>query len=94
MNTKEGKLIVKLCDFGISQQINTNSTYLTLTKKGTLCYMPPESFNGEINCYTDVYAIGCILYELLTEKRPFEEIENENALLLKISKVELFKFKF
>lgn len=64
----------KLADFGIAKWLNENqSLTLTGTILGTPGYMSPEqSFGQSPDVTTDVYSIGVILYELLTERLPFE----------------------
>jgi serine/threonine protein kinase/lipopolysaccharide biosynthesis regulator YciM len=48
----------------------TGRTHLTRGILGTPLYMAPEQWNQEeVGVYTDVYALGCILYEMLTARR-------------------------
>jgi eukaryotic-like serine/threonine-protein kinase len=67
----------KLLDFGLAQQFQNPETTLTQSPPAlgfTPAYAAPEQFRGEpIGLYIDVYALGVILYELLTGKRPFDE---------------------
>lgn len=74
--TKEG--VLKVLDFGIAKLIDTELTEQTIieTRAGqrmmSLCYAAPEQVNMEqITTATDVYALGLLLYELLTGTRPF-----------------------
>lgn len=51
----------------------TSSQELASTCLGTPCYMPPEQLMKD--CYnnkTDMWALGCLLYEILSLKRAFE----------------------
>lgn len=78
--TIEGKLIPKICDFGISKELGglsattaTGTGYL-----GTIEYMAPEQINlaifgqdGKLQPNTDLWALGCMLYEYFTGKAPF-----------------------
>jgi serine/threonine protein kinase len=72
--------IPKLIDFGIARSIDTTSepaTALTDVGQalGTIQYMSPEQFAADpsaIDAAADVYAIGVILYELLTGKTPYD----------------------
>ncbi len=59
-----------LADFGISTVLSTTSIKLTAIL-GTPAYMAPEQFRGEVSKESDQYALGCIAYELLTGKKPF-----------------------
>ncbi|XP_017772307.1 PREDICTED: serine/threonine-protein kinase Nek8 [Nicrophorus vespilloides] len=62
---------VKIGDFGISKMMNTRSQAHTVV--GTPYYLSPEMCEGkDYNEKSDVWAMGCILYELVCLRRPFE----------------------
>ena len=64
---------VKIMDFGIARLQSADRTGSGGVIVGTPSYMAPEQItNGEITPATDVFAVGCLLYELLTYERPFE----------------------
>ena len=73
--TKDG--IPKLLDFGISKLLTpefASDSAHTVTKLGAMTpeYASPEQLRGEsVTTATDVYSLGVILYELLTNHRPF-----------------------
>lgn len=79
--SKSGRL--KLGDFGIAR--DTEATALTAAGKtvGTYAYMAPEQIQAgpAISRKTDIYALGCLLYELLVGETPFHS-ENPMDMLL------------
>jgi serine/threonine-protein kinase len=66
---------VKVLDFGIARPIDSEdrpNLQLTQGALGTPLYMPPEQvLNKSIDARSDLYALGIILYELLTGSHPF-----------------------
>ena len=67
----DGSEHVYLTDFGITKQLGGQSTD-TGRVVGTLDYLAPEQIRGEdVDGRTDIYALGCVLYECLTGTSPF-----------------------
>ncbi len=63
-----------LTDFGITRRVDSTTAVTEAgIPVGTVDYMPPEQINGEpVDARTDVYALGCVLYQVLTGAVPFE----------------------
>jgi len=71
---------VKLLDFGIAKQLESVDRPADQTQTGlrllTPAYAAPEQIRGgRVGIYTDVYALGVILYQLLTGRLPFDLAE-------------------
>ncbi len=74
---------IKILDFGIARVkhlIASEDSTLTLktattkpgTVLGTVAYMSPEQVRGEaVDAPSDIFSLGCVLYEMLTRQRPF-----------------------
>jgi len=70
-----------LSDFGIAKVLNSNLTGSAII--GTPAYMSPEQAHGlPLDARSDIYAMGVVLFELLTGREPYEA-ETPVALLLK-----------
>ncbi len=72
---RTGQDLVKVVDFGLATIVGGGGT--SITRPGLVCgtpdYMSPEQGKGEtIDGRGDLYAVGVVLYELLTDELPFE----------------------
>ncbi|MBL8788047.1 MAG: protein kinase [Deltaproteobacteria bacterium] len=77
----------KVLDFGVAKVAEGDGQQKTLTKAGSIFgtpkYMSPEQSRGtEIDARSDIYALGVILYELITGRVPFNA-ENPLGILIK-----------
>lgn len=74
--------VVKLSDFGISKILNTKTKASSVV--GTPCYISPELCESNpYNQKSDIWALGCLLYELMTLRKAFEA-QSLPALVIKI----------
>jgi serine/threonine-protein kinase len=72
MLTQTGQ--IKVMDFGIARALSSGASTMTQTSAviGTAQYLSPEQARGEsVDARSDVYATGCVLYELLCGHPPF-----------------------
>jgi serine/threonine protein kinase/tetratricopeptide (TPR) repeat protein len=84
VETRQGQDWAKVGDFGIAKVVGEHPSGLTHTgaSPGTPKYMAPEQWMGkEVDGRADLYALGVLLYELLTGKAPFSGGEGPLALM-------------
>lgn len=72
--TREGA--VKVADFGIARAISDSSAERGLTKTGSVMgtatyFSPEQARGGTVDPRSDVYSVGCVLYEMITGHPPF-----------------------
>ncbi|TKD09995.1 serine/threonine-protein kinase [Polyangium fumosum] len=85
----DGSPLVKVLDFGLAKATRGGALYTSLTAAnviiGSPFYMSPEQIRGlkGLDARTDIWALGVILYQILTGKRPFEA-DATHALFLMI----------
>src|SRR4029079_8531594 len=77
---------VKVTDFGIARAVSEASMTVTGTTLGSVHYFSPEQARGdEVTGQSDVYALGIVLYEMLTGRRPFEGDSAAGVALKRLS---------
>jgi serine/threonine-protein kinase len=70
-----------ITDFGLAK--DTQGSLLTLPGQalGSMDYMAPEQIRGEeVNAASDIYALGCVMYESLCGKPPFADVQGMRIL--------------
>lgn len=74
--------VVKIGDYGLAKFISASRRSGQTGSVGTVHYMAPEVVNGRYGKEVDLYAIGVILYEMLTGRVPFDG-ESPGEILMK-----------
>lgn len=72
----------RLADFGISRVLKTKHQYTV--PSGTILYMSPEALRGKVIKSSDIWAVGVMLYELLSGDLPFRQ-DNLPDLIMAIN---------
>lgn len=89
VDTADGDL-VKVCDFGLAKLIaDSKDASLTATghTMGTPSYMSPEQCMGQqMDARTDIYSLGCVMYETLSGVNPFKANTYLESMNLHLSK--------
>ena len=85
--TRNGKVSARVLDFGIAKLLDEDTRLRTETGAmlGTPAYMAPEQLLAStVDARTDIHAVGALLFEMLTGRRPFrgDRIELVTAILL------------
>jgi serine/threonine protein kinase/ElaB/YqjD/DUF883 family membrane-anchored ribosome-binding protein len=64
---------VKLADMGIARLLSPEALTATMSVRGTAAYISPEQARGDaLDGRTDLYSLGCVLFEMLAGRPPFE----------------------
>lgn len=75
MKIEDGKPLIKITDFGLANAKDSDSSFDNLSVAGTPLYMAPECFKKNFSTMSDIYAIGVIFYQLLTNRFPYDIIK-------------------
>jgi serine/threonine protein kinase len=81
---------VKVLDFGLVKNVSGDGQSEDLTQAGLFMgspkYMAPEQIRGDkVDARTDIYALGIILYEMITGKVPFDRPNSVNILMAHVN---------
>ncbi|MGH7616836.1 MAG: protein kinase domain-containing protein [Gemmatimonadaceae bacterium] len=81
---RDGKEVAKVVDFGIAKAVS-DSPQDALTRSGLVIgtpeFMSPEQLLGDpVDARTDIYSLGCMLYQMLTGLKPFEADSREQMI--------------
>jgi eukaryotic-like serine/threonine-protein kinase len=81
---------VKVLDFGLVKNVSGDGQGEDLTQAGLFMgspkYMAPEQIRGDrVDARTDIYALGIILYEMITGKVPFDRANSVNILMAHVN---------
>ncbi|MDX2117066.1 MAG: serine/threonine-protein kinase [Planctomycetota bacterium] len=94
VSTQDGRPMVKVIDFGVAKATASRLTEKTFFTEyaqmiGTPEYMSPEQAEGslDVDTRTDVYALGVLLYRLLTGTTPFEGNKLRSAGFAEIQRI-------
>ncbi len=75
-----GDIIIKISDFGFAKEVTTSISDIDIS--GTRPYMAPELFNKSVSTKSDIYAVGVIFYQLLTNRYPYDVDNYTNDQLM------------
>jgi formylglycine-generating enzyme required for sulfatase activity len=79
----------KLADFGLIRTLNNKSHTQTVHNSGTIIYMPPEAFRGDISSAWDLWSLGIMLIQMTTNQLPYKFNNDINQLMAKVMNCEL-----
>ena len=75
-----GNATVQVADLGFAKKLGGEEA-LTCTQLGTPLYMAPEIFAGKAYSHkVDVWALGCVFYQMLTGKTPFTGMDKKDLI--------------
>ena len=89
LTVRDGEEHAYLTDFGIAKKLDTVTGIDGLTRRGaivgTVDYMAPEqAIGGHKDARTDVYALGCVYYQMLSGKVPYEREDSVATLYAQV----------
>lgn len=77
----DGRGNMWVADFGLAKAVEQEAVSRTGDVVGTLRYMAPEQFYGEADPRSDLFSLGLTLYELLTLRPAYNELERKRSFI-------------
>jgi serine/threonine protein kinase len=81
--------LYKLADFGLIRTLNNKSHTQTVSNSGTIIYMPPEAFKGDISSAWDMWSLGIMLIKMTTNQFPYKFNNDINQLMARVMNCDL-----
>ncbi|KAJ1294248.1 hypothetical protein BS78_01G131500 [Paspalum vaginatum] len=74
----DDRMVVKICDFGVAMHMAARPPYASA---GTRCYMAPEMLlkKRDYNTLVDTWSLGCVMAELVTGRRLFQGVADDDT---------------
>ncbi len=84
LDKKTGEERLVLGDFGIARDLDADGLTATGMTVGTYAYMAPEQITGKgtISAKTDLYALGCVLFQMLSGRTPYKAESQGEVLVM------------
>lgn len=84
LDKKTGEERLVLGDFGIARDLDADGLTATGMTVGTYAYMAPEQITGKgtVSAKTDLYALGCVLFQMLGGRTPYKADSHGEVLVM------------
>lgn len=79
--------VARLCDFGFTFLVDDSGSLSSRsTMPGTRRWMAPELLKGMRTISADIWAFGCLVLEVQSERKPFHTVDSDDSVIVELSK--------